>query len=203
MAIDGIARGMAANAEGGGGTIPPEDQEKLDRIHLTGASDKFFNEQGEYITISVSKDFPDEFVTDGTIEDLIHSMVVYRVPTGMTYMGEVKCTNLPDGLTKAELRIDTINNKAGNTIYNFTLTSVSTEPHLWTAQGYGGYFSGWDRRPIGEDYTQEEKDKVNTIQNKVDKTDIYDTNNLVKSEKINYEEIMKHITLDSIKLSQL
>lgn len=98
-------------------------------------------------TATTFRNFPDYVVTDGTMNDLIKSFEDNNVQTGEIYLGGITCTDMPKGLSNAELKAEVIKNSFGAKIYYFTIVSTNVEPYFWTGTGQGGIFNGWLARP--------------------------------------------------------
>lgn len=123
-------------------------------ITIKGGTDINLEQTGTELIINNTHqtimDFPDYIVTDKTMDDLLTSLNENNLPTGCIYIGKVNCSDLPEGLVQAELKIEAIKNSDDLNVYYFTIISTDIYPYLWTAIGFNT-FSGWHKRPISED----------------------------------------------------
>lgn len=111
-------------------------------------------------TQQILMDFPNYIVTDRTMQDLLDSLDENNLPTGNVYLGGITCSDLPEGLMQAELKIEAIKNSDDLSVYYFTITSTDVSPYLWTGTGFRS-FSGWQPRPTVDDVPTKTSDLTN------------------------------------------
>lgn len=102
-------------------------------------------------TQNVILDFPEGLTLNGTMTELINSLDNKDIVSGCIYFGGVMCSDLPNNMIQAELKIEIVKNSDGLNVYYFTIISTEIPPYMWTGTGYQGIFSGWQVRPTGED----------------------------------------------------
>lgn len=113
-------------------------------------------------TQQILMDFPEYIVTNQTMDDLLTSLKDNNLPTGNIYLGGVTCSDLPEGLMQAELKIEAIKNSDDLSVYYFTITSTDVPPYSWTATGFYN-FSGWQTRPTSEDIPTKVSELVDDV----------------------------------------
>lgn len=133
-------------------------------ITIKGGTNIALEQTGTDLTINntqkILMDFPDYIVTNGTMQDLLNSLDDNNLPTGNIYLGGITCSDLPEGLMQAELKIESIKNSDDLSVYYFTITSTDVPPYLWTGTGFGS-FSGWQARPTADDVPTKTSDLTN------------------------------------------
>lgn len=102
-------------------------------------------------TQNVILDFPEGLILNGTMTELIDSLDNKNIASGHIYFGGVMCSDLPNNMVQAELKIEIVKNSDGLNVYYFTIISTEVQPYMWTGTGYQGEFSGWQARTYDEE----------------------------------------------------
>lgn len=153
-------------------------------ILIKGGQNINLEQSGTELTINntqkILMDFPDYIITDRTMNDLLNSLRDNNLPTGNIYLGGVTCSDLPEGMMQAELKIESIKNSDDLSVYYFTITSTDIHPYLWTATGFYN-FSGWQARPLSDDIPSKISELIDDV--RMAKTD--ENNNFSFAQTIN------------------
>ena len=159
----------------------------------SGKNIKITKDGNKNLTIDNIQDiimnFPSYVVTDGTMTELIASLDENNTPTGIIYFGGITCSDLPDNMMQAELKIEVVKNSDNLNVYYFTIVSTNVSPYLWTGTGYQGDFSGWEARPTAQNLENTKTEIIGIVNTKqdiltFDDTPIKNSNNPVKSSGI-------------------
>lgn len=102
-------------------------------------------------TQNVILDFPEGLTLNGTMTELIDSLDEKNIAPGHVYFGGVRCSDLPNNMVQAELKIEIVKNSDGLNVYYFTIISTQVSPYMWTGTGYQGIFGGWQARTHDEE----------------------------------------------------
>lgn len=152
----------------------------------SGKNIKITKDDNKNLTIDNIQDiimnFPSYVATDGTMTELIASLDENNTPTGIIYFGGITCSDLPNNMMQAELKIEVVKNSNNLNVYYFTIISTNVSPYLWTGTGYQGDFSGWEARPTMENITELDNSKQDILT--FDDTPTENSNNPVKSSGI-------------------
>lgn len=155
-------------------------------ITIKGGTNIKLEQTGTDLTINntqqILMDFPDYIVTDRTMDDLVQSLDDNNLPTGNIYLGGITCSDLPEGMMQAELKIESIKNSDGLSVYYFTVSSTDVSPYLWTATGFR-IFSGWQARPTMDDVPTKMSELSNDVNFVSDSNYLHTDNNYTTAEK--------------------
>lgn len=121
----------------------------------SGKNIKITKDDNKNLTIdniqNIIMNFPSYVATDGTMTELIASLDENNTPTGIIYFGGITCSDLPNNMMQAELKIEVVKNSNNLNVYYFTIVSTNVSPYMWTGTGYQGIFSGWQARTYDEE----------------------------------------------------
>lgn len=121
----------------------------------SGKNIKITKDDNKNLTIdniqNIIMNFPSYVATDGTMTELIASLDENNTPTGIIYFGGITCSDLPNNMMQAELKIEVVKNSNNLNVYYFTIVSTNVSPYIWTGTGYQGIFSGWQARTYDEE----------------------------------------------------
>lgn len=144
----------ASSGGGGGGTTDGYSKEETDALlamkqdKLTsGTTIKTVNGESLLgsgdVTIKTSIDFPVSWRTTGTFANLLADIVADASATaGKQYMKTVTLTDLPAGLSAAEMVIQVLKDSPTKVVL-FTITSYDTAPYHWERTGVGSDTNEW------------------------------------------------------------
>ena len=123
---------------------------------------EFVNDAG-YLTV-VNQRYPDEWETDGYMEDLIEDINQDESAiVGKSYLKTVTIHDLPAGLSQAEMKIEIMDEREDlGKVIVFTVTSSDRAPYHWE------YTSAYGRLGEWRSFLVEHQD----ISNKADKSEI-------------------------------
>ncbi len=169
MAIDIIARGMAANAIGGGGDVPTKlSQLTNDTGFITNSVDNLTNyytqadidnaldekqnvlAPGTGIIIEedvISSNIVGNYALSdfnlsfysGTTEEFIAAIIASDMPINSCAIGEVMCSDLPSNINNAEVTVI----RTSSTVIEVSMSSTNIAPYKWFINAWGEENSGW------------------------------------------------------------
>lgn len=141
MAVDIIARGMAVRGGGSGGESYTKDEtdallaQKQNTL-VSGGNIKTINGESVLgsgdIAIKSYHTFNNSWVTNSTTAAFCDSIVNDQTAiAGMSYLGQLRCSDLPGDLGQGEAIVEIISESEDGKAIHITLTSVDTEPYKW------------------------------------------------------------------------
>lgn len=135
---------LTAGGGGGGSTVTPNptlvgNEPNLVGIEIDG--DKFKIDTTTYAS------FPNTWVTNGTILQFCASVNSdASAVKGSGYLGELRCNDLPTGLSNVEAIVDVVDGEGtSGKVIHITITSGNLAPYRWeyTYWNDGADVSGW------------------------------------------------------------
>lgn len=84
------------------------------------------------------KPFDSSFVTNGTTQQFFNSIRTFNPAQGMTYLGQVRFTDMPTGLVQAEVEVYVY----PNNVYYCIMRSANLSPYVWECNSYE--YRGWE-----------------------------------------------------------
>ena len=154
MAVDIIARGMAAGSGSSGYTKAETDALLREKQNTLVSGENIKTVNGETllgsgdVAIKSYHTFNSSWTTDSTTAAFCDSIVADQTAVaGMSYLGQLHCSDLPAGLAQGEATVEIISENANGKAIRITLSSVDTEPYKWEyerAKVNGAYVTpGW------------------------------------------------------------
>lgn len=159
-----------------------EDKEKLSGIEAGAQVNEVTsvnNMKGD-VTIVTNQAFPESFNISGTTLEFAQSINLEDTAiNGMTYLGGVSLSDLPESLVNAECLVQVIASAGdGSKVIHFDLYSADTQPYHWSCMYYNRSVTDWvsyvtseDQASIIESLEQEInllKEKVNSKEYSID-----------------------------------
>lgn len=159
-----------------------EDKEKLSGIEAGAQVNEVTsvnNMKGD-VTIVTNQAFPESFNINGTTLEFAQSINLEDTAiNGMTYLGGVSLSDLPEPLVNAKCLVQVISSVGdGSKVIHFDLYSADTQPYHWSCMYYNSSVSNWvsyvtaeDQASIIESLEQEInllKEKVNSKEYSID-----------------------------------
>ena len=118
---------------------------KTDIIKNDGTGNTYLNDKGEYTEIVTNRAFPknqdgtSKWKIDGTTLEFIQNILADNSATvGMSYLGGVKFSNLPEPLDNAECLVEIISSTldVNAKVIHLDLYSATTKPYHWSTIYY-------------------------------------------------------------------
>lgn len=140
---------------------------EVDALIPTDVSD--LNNDAGYITqeeVIINESFPSGWHTTGTMADLITDINADSdAVVGKAYMNTVSFSDLPSGISQAELKVDVISELQGEgKVLVFTVTSSDVSPYHWeytSAYGASGTWRSWaNSSDLANYYTKTQTDNT-------------------------------------------
>lgn len=96
------------------------------------------------VTITTARPFNNSWRTNTTLANFCLDVVSDpSVLIGNFYLGELRCSGLPDGMINGEVRVDVLGESNNNKILLLTVTSTNLEPYHWELTYFNGNMYGW------------------------------------------------------------
>lgn len=95
-------------------------------------------------TVKANEPFPDSWRTNGTMEQLITDINNdTSVVPGKIYLKTVTISDLPAGMSQAEMKVEIMGYQAGEFIIVFSVSSANTSPYKWEYSSYNEQHGPW------------------------------------------------------------
>ena len=109
------------------------------------------------VTITTARPFNSSWRTNTTLTDFCSDVVSdSSVLIGNFYLGELRCSGLPDGMVNGEVRVDVLGESNNNKILLLTVTSTNLPPYHFELTYFNGTMYGWRSWVLQSDFEETE-----------------------------------------------